>query len=335
MSNPATGALASPKPAQADRYTILPEPSEGFVSTPFIEQVTQRALTYLHLGYPVHFAGPTGTGKTTLAFHVAAQLNRPVTLIHGDDELGSSDLVGGSTGYRKSKLVDNFIHSVVKTEEEMKSLWVDNRLTTACQKGDILIYDEFNRSRPEANNALLSVLSERILNLPKLRVSGAGYLEVHPDFRIIFTSNPEEYAGVHKTQNALMDRLITLTLGHYDRETEVQITTARSGISREDAEIIADIARELRKVGVSSHRPTIRACIAIARVLAYTGARAQWEDPTFRSACRDVLDIDMAKVNYEGHLLVPQKIEEVVEKVCKEHREKPGDRRRRAERKER
>jgi gas vesicle protein GvpN len=329
MSSRAAAAAIAPEPVRADRRNIVPEPSDGFVSTPFIAQVTQRALTYLQLGYPVHFAGPTGTGKTTLAFHVAAQLNRPVTLIHGDDELGSSDLVGGSAGYRKSKLVDNFIHSVVKTEEEMKSLWVDNRLTTACQKGDILIYDEFNRSRPETNNALLSVLSERILNLPKLRVSGEGYLEVHPDFRIIFTSNPEEYAGVHKTQNALTDRLITLTLGHYDRETEVQITVARSGVAREDAECIVDIARELRKVGVSNHRPTIRACIAIARVLTHVEARAEEEDSTFRAACRDILDIDMAKVNYEGHLLAPQKVEEVVEKVCRERSPRRGGRRRR------
>ena len=99
--------------------------------------------------------------------------------------------------------MDNFIHSVLKTEEEMKTLWMDNRLTTACRNGDTLIYDEFTRSRPEANNALLSVLSEGILNLPKLRRNGEGYLEVHPAFRAIFTSNPEEYAGVHKTQDAL------------------------------------------------------------------------------------------------------------------------------------
>jgi len=65
-----------------------------------------------------------------------------------------------------------------------------------------------------------------------LRPSGAGYLEVHPDFRAIFTSNPEEYAGVHKTQDALMDRLITLNLGNFDRETEIQIAMAKSGVSR-------------------------------------------------------------------------------------------------------
>ena len=141
------------KPPGKDRVettpdTFLPEPSNGFVTTPFVEQIAIRALTYLQAGYPIHFAGAAGTGKTTVAFHVAAQLGRPVSLIHGDDEFGSSDLVGQDSGYRKHKLVDNYIHSVVKTEEEMKSLWLANRLTTACQNGDTLIYDEFNRSRP-------------------------------------------------------------------------------------------------------------------------------------------------------------------------------------------
>jgi len=77
-----------------------------------------------------------------------------------------------NSGFQKSKLIDNYIHSVLKTEENVKTFWVDNRLTTACQNGYILIYDEFNRSKPEANNALLSVLEEKILNLPGLRRFG-------------------------------------------------------------------------------------------------------------------------------------------------------------------
>jgi nitric oxide reductase NorQ protein len=295
---------------------ILPEPGAGFVSTPYVEHVTERALAYMEAGYPIHFSGPAGTGKTTLAFHVAAQLGRPVVLMHGDDEFGSSDLVGRDAGYRKSKLIDNFIHSVLKTEEEMKSFWVDNRLTTACQNGDTLIYDEFNRSRPEANNAFLSVLSERILNLPKLRRSGEGYLEVHPNFTAIFTSNPEEYAGVHKTQDALLDRLITIRLDHYDRETEIQIAMAKSGLPRPDAATIVDIVRELRGIGVNNHRPTIRACIVIARVLALRGSTARYDDPVFRWVCRDVLSVDTAKVTRGGQSVMTQKVDEIIKKVC-------------------
>src|SRR5579864_6668425 len=213
---------------QPDGDHVMPEPSKEFVATPHIDDLAERALAYLDAGYAVHFAGPAGTGKTTLAFHVAARRERPVTLIHGDDEFSSSDLIGKDTGYRKSKLVDNYIHSVLKTEENMSTLWMDNRLTMACQQGHTLIYDESNRSRPEANNSLLSVLEERILNLPSLRRSGEGYIEVHPEFRAIFTSNPEEYAGVHKTQDALMDRLITIGIGNFDRETEIRVAMGKS-----------------------------------------------------------------------------------------------------------
>jgi gas vesicle protein GvpN len=247
---------------------------------------------------------------------VASKLGRPVTLVHGDDEFGTSDLVGKDSGYRKNKVVDNYIHSVLKTEEEMKNLWVDNRLTTACERGEVLIYDEFNRSRPEANNALLSVLSEGILNLPKLRRSGEGYMAVHPEFRAIFTSNPEEYAGVHKTQDALMDRLITIQLEHYDRDTEIMIVMKKSGLPQEDAERIVDIVRELRGFGVNNNRPTIRAGIAIARILASQKRRARWEDFFFQMVCRDVLATDTAKVTRGGQSVMMEKVDEVIRRFC-------------------
>ncbi|MBZ5520663.1 MAG: gas vesicle protein GvpN [Acidobacteriia bacterium] len=294
---------------------VVPEAGADFVNTPFIESLTERALAYLDVGYGVHLAGPAGTGKTTLAFHIAAKRGRPVTLIQGDEEFVSSDLVGRNTGYHKSSLVDNYIHSVVKTEEAVNTFWMDSRLTRACQEGFTLIYDEFNRSRAEANNTLLSVLEERILNLPGRRTNGEGFIDVHPDFRAIFTSNPEEYAGVHKTQNALTDRLITLRWD-LDRETEVLVTMAKSRASRRDSEVIVDIVRELRGLGVNNHRPTVRACLAIAKIIAYRGAHAIPEDPVFQWVCKDVLNIDTAKVTRNGQSLMSEKLKEVIQHVC-------------------
>lgn len=297
-------------------HELWAEPSEEFVLTPFLEEIVERALGYLAIGCPVHFCGPAGSGKTTLAFHLAAKLERPVTLIHGDDEFGSADLIGNDYGYRKSKLVDNFIHSVLKTEEEMKSLWVDNRLTLACKHGNTLIYDEFTRSRPEANNPLLSILEEKILNMPKLRRQGDSCLEVHPDFRAIFTSNPEEYAGIHKTQDALMDRLVTITLDHPDFETEARVVEAKSGLARGDAETIVKVVRAVREMDQNGHRASIRAGLFIARMLAHRGAHATHHDPVFHRVCLDVLYTNAAKVTHNGKSVRQERIAEVIEKVC-------------------
>ena len=278
------------------RPIVIAKKQPDFVETPYVRNAISRALNYIRAGYPVHFAGPAGTGKTSLALYTAAQLDRPVMLIHGDEQFNTSDLVGAEQGYRRRKLVDNFVHSVMKTDESFSVEWVDNRLTVACKHGFTLLYDEFTRSRPEANNALLSVLEEKILDLPAAR-GEEGYLSVHPEFSAIFTSNPAEYAGVYAAQDALRDRMITIRLGHYDRETEIAITCARSGISRPQAEKIVDIVRAARDAGKDGKTPTVRSCIMLARVLKQTDGGLSGKDGIFVEACLDILTSEAGEID--------------------------------------
>ena len=294
---------------------IVPEASDHFVVTAYVKEIIDRSLVYLNAGYPVHFAGPSGTGKTTLAFHLAAQWGRPVTLLQGNEEFVSSDLTGKDIGYRKSSLVDNYIHSVLKTEEQMNRMWVDNRLTTACRNGDMLIYDEFNRSKADTNNVLLSVLSEGILNLPGSRGSGEGFMDVHPGFRAIFTSNPEEYAGTHKTQDALMNRMITINVGFADRDTEIKIVHPRSDLALKEAEHIVDIVRELHGSNVES-KHGLRSGIAIARIIQIQGIKPRLGDKLFHAICYDVLSMETAKIHHSGHSVFHQMIDDVIAKHC-------------------
>ena len=258
----------------------------AFVETPFVRSIMNRALAYIGEGFPIHFRGPTGCGKTTLAIHLAEQLGRPMIMVSGDEEYLTSDLVGGEHGYERRRTIDNFIHSVVKTEDRVDYRWVDSRLTIACQKGYTLVYDEFNRSRPEANNIFLPVLEERILVLPTTR-SGKGHLRVHPNFAAIFTSNPKEYAGVHASQDALLDRMVTLDLDHFDRDTEVAITQSRTGLPQAQVEAIVDLVRGLREAMGGQCDPTVRACIMIGKVMAARSRNGG--GPSFEQVCTDVL----------------------------------------------
>jgi len=304
----------SPEEEQA---IIEPRPMADFVETAYIKRLTRRALNYLNVGIPVHFRGPTGTGKTTLALHLASKIGRPAVLIHGDDEYKTSDLVGGEHGYRYRYLRDNFISSVLKVEQDMSRRWTDNRLTLACKNGFTMVYDEFTRSRPEANNVLLSILQEKVMDLPPQRQGEEShYLQVHPNFCAIFTSNPEEYAGTHKAQDALRDRMVTMDLGYFDRKTEVAITQAKSGLPKEDAEKIVDIVRGMRKGNPCEFPPTVRSCILLAKVLAVNNGKASAVDLVFRELTQDVLVSQTTRSPWSSKR---KEIEELVEELIKKY----------------
>jgi len=297
--------------------TVLePRPLPNFVETPFIKDITERALAYIAAGFPLHLRGISGTGKTTIAMHVASKIGRPVVMIHGDEEFSTSDLVGGQYGYRIRKVVDNFIHSVLKTEEDMRRMWVDNRLTVACKYGFTLIYDEFTRSRPEANNVLLSVLQEKMLDLPAAREGDGNYLRVDPDFTAIFTSNPEEYAGVHRSQDALRDRMVTMDLGHFDEDTETRITETKTGLANGDASKIVKIVRGLRDSDVYEFAPTIRGCVMIAKTLRIRRSTVNKNDPIFRQTCMDILCSETSRIGSKSN---QDKVKKVIGELIDEH----------------
>ena len=268
--------------------TVLQARPRNFVSTPSVERIARRALRYLQSGYSVHLRGPAGTGKTTLALHLADLLSRPIMLMFGDDEFKTSDLIGNQSGYTRKKVVDNFIHSVIKVEDELRHNWVDSRLTLACREGFTLVYDEFNRSRPEVNNVLLSALEEKLLVLPP---SGhrPEYLRVNSHFRAIFTSNPDEYAGVHGTQDALLDRLITIHMPEPDELTQQQILVQKVGIALADAQLIVRLVKAFQSRSEGDSATSLRPCLMIATVCREHGLSVMTEDADFRDVCSDIL----------------------------------------------
>ena len=261
--------------------------NEKYVETQYIKELTKRASTYVETGFPVHLRGAAGVGKTALAFHIAKKIGRPIVFMCGSEDFSNLDLIGGYFGARNSLIVDNYISSVYKRKEETRKVWTDGRLATACKNGYTVIYDEFTRAKPEVNNVLLSVLEEQIIDIPKYS-SENTYLKINPNFRIIFTSNPEEYAGVHKSANALIDRMITIDINDMDINTERLVIAYKAGINDKEAKIITNITRYIRSSLKEKNWLSIRCSIMLAKVVKKLNIELDPNNKMFRNVCKDV-----------------------------------------------
>ncbi|PYZ95330.1 gas vesicle protein GvpN [Salipaludibacillus keqinensis] len=266
-----------------------------FVETDRIKELVSRTTPYLQAGYPLHLTGPTGVGKTALALHLASKFDRPVMLLHGNHEMNNEDLIGSIAGFTSEKVIDNFVRQVYKKQEEVKEKWHPGRLVEAIQKGYTLIYDEFSRSSPETNNLFLSVLEEGVLPLYGTKQK-QSFLKVHKDFRVIFTSNPEEYAGVFDTQDALIDRMITIEMNN-ETQTEREILRNRCNILAKEADIILKITGKVRKACEKENKngPSLRASLMIATICKKSEIPISTDNQQFTTVCKDILASHVVK----------------------------------------
>jgi nitric oxide reductase NorQ protein len=267
---------------------------DSVIITPSIQDVLERARIHLKAGLAVHLTGPSGVGKTTLALKLAKDLSESYYLIQGDETFTRNDLVGGLYGYYQKVVEDNFISSVSKVERRLTPVWVDNPVAQACLHGGMLVYDEFTRARPETNNVLLGILSERVI----LITDDSGKLtlaDVHPGFGLILTSNPKEYVGIHKTQDALLDRLVTIQLNSLDEETEVLITARHNDLSRIQAQKIVHFAREVHDSEKLPHSTT-RISIMIGKIYQSEFVNRPDKD-LFIRCCQDIMGLDSSSFN--------------------------------------
>lgn len=270
--------------------------SRDLIQDPETTQLLSRSLQYLKAGYPIHFTGPTGAGKTSLALALAKKRKRPVMVMHGNHELNNKDLIGDFTGYTSRKVVDQYVRRVYKKDETVTESWEDGRLLEAVKHGYTLVYDEFTRSQPTTNNLFLSILEEGVLPLYGSKHTEPFY-RVHPEFSVIFTSNPAEYAGVYKTQDALLDRLVTIFVDYKDIEGETEIVSEKLGIDEDDAKAITTLVSNLRDEcsNANSNVPSIRSSIMIARIALEQDIPIDGEDEEFQQLCIDILGYPMSR----------------------------------------
>ncbi|MGP4081347.1 gas vesicle protein GvpN [Pseudalkalibacillus sp. R45] len=270
--------------------------SRDLIQDPETTQLLSRSMQYLKAGYPIHFTGPTGAGKTSLALALAKKRKRPVMVMHGNHELNNKDLIGDFRGYTSKKVVDQYVRRVYKKDETVTESWEDGRLLEAVKHGYTLVYDEFTRSQPTTNNLFLSILEEGVLPLYGSKHTEPFY-RVHPEFSVIFTSNPAEYAGVYKTQDALLDRLVTIFVDYKSIDGETEIVSEKLGIDEDDARAITILVSNLRDKCSkdNSNVPSIRSSIMIGRIALEQDIPIDGEDEEFQRLCIDILSYPMSR----------------------------------------
>lgn len=270
--------------------------SESFFEDEEISNLLQRGLFYANSGVPIHFQGTAGRGKTSLALEVARRLGRTVSVIAGNDWLGTDDLIGRQVGQTTSSVVDKYIQRVRRSETTQRYDWQSSILAEAMAQGHTLVYDEFNRSSAKANGIFLSVLEEGVL-FDTNPLADSDCIVAHPNFRVILTSNPDDYAGLNATPDALMDRMVTFRLTRFSAKTEIGIVAARTGLATKVSSIIVKLVHDLFDEARSESECSMRAAIMIAQVAAMRLRTAPLSDALLSQIAADVLNGRGAKLS--------------------------------------
>jgi len=148
---------------------------------------TDRAL--LLLGVP-------GTAKTWLSEHLAAAIS-------GDSTL----LVQGTAGTGEEALRYGWNYARLLAEGPSETALVPSPLFVAMRRGAIARVEELTRIPSETQDALITVLSEKVIPIPEL----GSEVQARRGFNVIATSNNRD-RGVNELSAALRRRFTTVVL---------------------------------------------------------------------------------------------------------------------------
>lgn len=160
-------------------------------------QAVRHLLAAILAGGHVLIEDVPGTGKTTLARHLAQGLGAEFKRIQFTPDMMPGDILGGAIYDPRQG---------------------DFRIVKGPIFAEILLADEINRATPRTQSALLEAMEEAQVSLD------GGVYPLPEFFLVLATENPRGFAGTHALPEAQLDRfLVRLRLGYPDADAELKL----------------------------------------------------------------------------------------------------------------
>lgn len=198
---------------------------------------------------PVMLKGPTGCGKTRFVEHMSHRLGRELITVSCHEDLFASDLIG----------------RYLLLHEE--TVWVDGPLTRAVRTGAILYLDEVVEARKDTTVVIHPLTDDR----RTLSIDKKGeIIRAHPNFLMVVSYNPGYQSVVKDLKPSTRQRFICIEFTYPEAEQEAGIVMEESGISREIAMRLVELANKIRSIrdhGLAEGAST-RLLIYAARLIA-------------------------------------------------------------------
>jgi MoxR-like ATPase len=190
---------------KAGGVTITPK----YVGAPRIVEI---AVATLATDRALLLVGEPGTAKSWLSEHIAAAIT-------GDSQL----LVQGTAGTTEEQIRYSWNYALLLAEGPSPKALVPSPVYRGMNEGKIVRFEEITRCPSEVQDALITMLSEKVLSVAELGM----HVKAQRGFNIIATANTRD-RGVNDMSAALKRRFNMVVLPvPTDLATEIEIVEKR------------------------------------------------------------------------------------------------------------